>query len=112
MRYLPILDKSYAKRLCSPRAIRAIMPMQHADGGFGGNAGHLPHLFSNYAAICCLVIVGQPGPEGGWDQIDRFVPGTPHTMIHVDLVSEQSEDVQFLHVPQATRWLVYRLSWR
>ncbi|KAG8998480.1 CAAX farnesyltransferase (FTase) subunit beta [Tulasnella sp. JGI-2019a] len=53
------------------KAIRTIMPMQHPNGGFGGGVGQFPHVLATYAAICCMVLVGSPGPEGGWDQIDR-----------------------------------------
>lgn len=53
------------------RAINKIMTWQHPDGGFGGGPGHSAHLLATYAAVCALAVVGRPGPEGGWDQIDR-----------------------------------------
>ncbi|KAG8872050.1 CAAX farnesyltransferase (FTase) subunit beta [Tulasnella sp. 331] len=53
------------------KAIRTIMPMQHINGGFGGGVGQLPHVLATYAAVCSIVLVGSPGPDGGWDQIDR-----------------------------------------
>lgn len=55
------------------RAINKIMTWQHPDGGFGGGPGHSAHLLATYAAVCALAVVGRPGPEGGWDQIDRLV---------------------------------------
>lgn len=45
--------------------------MQHAEGGFGGGPGQVPHLLATYAAVSALAIVGEPGPGGGWDEIDR-----------------------------------------
>ncbi|KAL5480559.1 RAM1 [Sanghuangporus weigelae] len=53
------------------RCIDTIMACQHPDGGFGGGPGQFPHLLSTYAAVSALACVGRPGPEGGWDQIDR-----------------------------------------
>lgn len=53
------------------KAIDTIMTWQHPDGGFGGGPGQQAHLLPTYAAVCALVIVGRPGPGGGWDQIDR-----------------------------------------
>ena len=55
------------------RAIDTIMQWQHPDGGFGGGPGQAAHSLATYAAVCSLAIVGRPGPEGGWDQIDRYV---------------------------------------
>jgi protein farnesyltransferase subunit beta len=49
------------------------MAWQHPEGGFGGGPGHAAHLLPTYAAVCALAIVGRPGPDGGWDQIDRLV---------------------------------------
>lgn len=53
------------------RAIDTIMHWQHPDGGFGGGPGQAAHSLATYAAVCSLAIVGRPGPEGGWDQINR-----------------------------------------
>ncbi|KAI9444497.1 terpenoid cyclases/Protein prenyltransferase [Lactarius indigo] len=53
------------------RAIDTIMRWQHPDGGFGGGPGQAAHLLATYASVCSLAIVGRPGPEGGWDQINR-----------------------------------------
>ncbi|KAG8701066.1 CAAX farnesyltransferase (FTase) subunit beta [Ceratobasidium sp. 395] len=53
------------------RAIDTILANQHADGGFGGGPGQLPHLLPTYASVCALAIVGRPGENGGWDQINR-----------------------------------------
>ncbi|KAJ7590765.1 terpenoid cyclases/protein prenyltransferase alpha-alpha toroid [Mycena floridula] len=53
------------------RCIDTIMTWQSPEGGFGGGAGHRPHLLPTYAAVCALAIAGRPGPGGGWDQIDR-----------------------------------------
>ncbi|KAG9100007.1 CAAX farnesyltransferase (FTase) subunit beta [Ceratobasidium sp. UAMH 11750] len=53
------------------RAIDTIMACQHPDGGFGGGPGQLPHLLPTYACVCALAIVGRPGENGGWDQINR-----------------------------------------
>ena len=53
------------------RAINTIMKFQHPDGGFGGGPQQFPHLLATYAAVSALAIVGRPGPDGGWDQIDR-----------------------------------------
>ncbi|KAF9002448.1 terpenoid cyclases/protein prenyltransferase alpha-alpha toroid [Cyathus striatus] len=53
------------------KAIDTIMTWQHPDGGFGGGPGQAPHLLATYAAVSALAIVGRPGPNGGWDQIDR-----------------------------------------
>ncbi|KZT20214.1 terpenoid cyclases/Protein prenyltransferase [Neolentinus lepideus HHB14362 ss-1] len=53
------------------KAINTIMSWQHPDGGFGGGPGQAPHLLATYASVCALANVGQPGPRGGWDQIDR-----------------------------------------
>ncbi|KAF8268712.1 terpenoid cyclases/Protein prenyltransferase [Lactarius quietus] len=53
------------------RAINTIMQWQHPDGGFGGGPGQAAHLLATYPAVCSLAIVGRPGPEGGWDQINR-----------------------------------------
>ncbi|KAG5733406.1 Protein farnesyltransferase subunit beta [Termitomyces sp. T112] len=53
------------------RMINKILTAQHPDGGFGGGPGQAAHLLPTYASVCALAIVGRPGPEGGWDQIDR-----------------------------------------
>ncbi|KAH9956376.1 terpenoid cyclases/Protein prenyltransferase [Lactifluus volemus] len=53
------------------RAIDTIMEWQHRDGGFGGGPSQAAHLLPTYASVCCLAIVGRPGPGGGWDQINR-----------------------------------------
>ncbi|KAF9039073.1 terpenoid cyclases/protein prenyltransferase alpha-alpha toroid [Panaeolus papilionaceus] len=53
------------------RAIDKIMTWQHPDGGFTGGPGQAAHLLPTYASVCALAIVGRPGPNGGWDQIDR-----------------------------------------
>ncbi|EJD50732.1 terpenoid cyclases/Protein prenyltransferase [Auricularia subglabra TFB-10046 SS5] len=53
------------------RAINTIMRFQYPDGGFGGGPNQFPHLLATYAAVSALAIVGRPGPDGGWDQIDR-----------------------------------------
>ena len=55
------------------RSIDTIMACQHPEGGFGGGPGQAPHLIPTYAAVAALAIVGRPGPDGGWDQIDRYV---------------------------------------
>ena len=49
------------------------MRLQHPNGGFGGGPGQFAHLLPTYAAVCTLAMVGRPGPNGGWDQIDRSV---------------------------------------
>ncbi|KZO94646.1 terpenoid cyclases/Protein prenyltransferase [Calocera viscosa TUFC12733] len=41
------------------------------SGGFAGGPYQNPHLLPTYAAVCALAIVGKPGEEGGWEQIDR-----------------------------------------
>lgn len=53
------------------RIINTLLAMQFPSGGFGGGPGQFPHLLSTYAAVCALAIVGKPGKNGGWDQIDR-----------------------------------------
>ncbi|KAG7093437.1 hypothetical protein E1B28_007115 [Marasmius oreades] len=53
------------------RAVDRVLACQHPDGGFGGGPGHEPHLLPTYAAVCSLAIAGNPGENGGWDQIDR-----------------------------------------
>ncbi|ESK93160.1 farnesyltransferase subunit beta [Moniliophthora roreri MCA 2997] len=53
------------------RAIDRILSCQHPEGGFGGGPSHEAHLLPTYAAVCSLAIVGSPGENGGWDQIDR-----------------------------------------
>ncbi|KII84972.1 hypothetical protein PLICRDRAFT_45829 [Plicaturopsis crispa FD-325 SS-3] len=53
------------------RAIDTIMAWQHPEGGFGGGPGQSAHLLPTYAAVSALAVVGRPGPNGGWDQIDR-----------------------------------------
>ncbi|KAG8905002.1 CAAX farnesyltransferase (FTase) subunit beta [Tulasnella sp. 403] len=53
------------------KAIKTILGKQHAKGGFGGGPGQAPHLLATYPSVCALAIVGSPGPDGGWDQIDR-----------------------------------------
>ncbi|CAK5263324.1 unnamed protein product [Mycena citricolor] len=53
------------------RAIDTLMAMQHPDGGFGGGPKQSAHLLPTYAAVSALAIVGRPGDNGGWDQIDR-----------------------------------------
>lgn len=47
------------------------MTWQHPEGGFGGGPGQAAHLLATYASVCTLAIAGSPGPDGGWDQIDR-----------------------------------------
>lgn len=47
------------------------MRYQHPDGGFGGGPHQNAHLLATYASVCSLAIVGSPGEQGGWDQIDR-----------------------------------------
>ena len=56
------------------RAREKLLAMQHAEGGFGGGPGQAPHLLATYAAVSALAIVGEPGPGGGWDDIDRWLP--------------------------------------
>ncbi|KAF8968548.1 terpenoid cyclases/protein prenyltransferase alpha-alpha toroid [Flammula alnicola] len=53
------------------RCIDKIMTWQHPEGGFGGGPGQAAHLLPTYASVCALAIVGRPGPNGGWDQVDR-----------------------------------------
>ncbi|KAG9047179.1 CAAX farnesyltransferase (FTase) subunit beta [Tulasnella sp. UAMH 9824] len=53
------------------KAVKTILARQHPDGGFGGGPGQFAHLLATYPSVCALAIVGSPGPEGGWDQIDR-----------------------------------------
>ncbi len=53
------------------RAIATVLRCQHPQGGFGGGPGQNAHMLANYAAVCSLAIMGFPGPNGGWDQIDR-----------------------------------------
>ncbi|PFH45619.1 hypothetical protein AMATHDRAFT_77974 [Amanita thiersii Skay4041] len=53
------------------RTIKKVLSLQHPDGGFGGGPGQSAHLLPTYAAVCTLAIAGRPGPDGGWDQIDR-----------------------------------------
>lgn len=53
------------------QTVDTILAMQHPNGGFCGGPGQAPHLLPTYASVCTLAIVGQPGPGGGWDQIDR-----------------------------------------
>ncbi|KAG8915466.1 CAAX farnesyltransferase (FTase) subunit beta [Tulasnella sp. 408] len=53
------------------KAVKTILARQHPNGGFGGGPGQFPHLLATYPSVCALAIVGSPGPEGGWDQIDR-----------------------------------------
>ncbi|KAF9481479.1 terpenoid cyclases/Protein prenyltransferase [Pholiota conissans] len=53
------------------KCIEKIMSWQHPDGGFGGGPGQAAHLLPTYASVCALAIVGRPGPNGGWDQINR-----------------------------------------
>ncbi|GJE90616.1 terpenoid cyclase/Protein prenyltransferase [Phanerochaete sordida] len=60
------MDESNKKR-----AIETILALQHPFGGFAGGPGQFPHLLPTYAAVCALAIVGYPGENGGWDQIDR-----------------------------------------
>lgn len=55
------------------RAVKTILARQHPGGGFGGGPGQYPHLLATYPSVCALAIVGSPGPDGGWDQIDRCV---------------------------------------
>jgi len=55
------------------RAIDTVLACQHPDGGFGGGPGQSAHLLPTYAAVCALAIAGRPGPDGGWDKIDRYV---------------------------------------
>ncbi|KAF8956813.1 terpenoid cyclases/protein prenyltransferase alpha-alpha toroid [Flammula alnicola] len=53
------------------RCIDKIMTWQHPEGRFGGGPGQAAHLLPTYASVCALAIVGRPGPNGGWDQVDR-----------------------------------------
>ncbi|KAI0795986.1 terpenoid cyclases/Protein prenyltransferase [Abortiporus biennis] len=53
------------------RAIDTLLALQHPDGGFCGGPGQFPHLLPTYAAVSALAIVGKPGENGGWDQIDQ-----------------------------------------
>ncbi|KZS95144.1 terpenoid cyclases/Protein prenyltransferase [Sistotremastrum niveocremeum HHB9708] len=53
------------------KIINTLLACQSPLGGFGGGPGQAPHLLTTYAAVCTLAIVGRPGPQGGWDQIDR-----------------------------------------
>lgn len=55
------------------------MACQHPNGGFGGGPRQNAHLLPTYAAVLALAVVGRPGPNGGWDQIDRYrcSPGSP-----------------------------------
>jgi protein farnesyltransferase subunit beta len=47
------------------------MKFQNPKGGFGGGAGQTSHVLATYPSVCSLAIVGSPGKNGGWDQIDR-----------------------------------------
>ncbi|GBE85920.1 Protein farnesyltransferase subunit beta [Sparassis crispa] len=53
------------------RAKQTLLALQHPYGGFSGGPGQAAHLLPTYAAVCALAIVGQPGPDGAWDEIDR-----------------------------------------
>ncbi|KAH9840869.1 terpenoid cyclases/Protein prenyltransferase [Rhodofomes roseus] len=53
------------------KAREKILAMQHESGGFGGGPSQAPHLLATYAAVSALAVVGEPGPGGGWDEIDR-----------------------------------------
>ncbi|EKM50973.1 uncharacterized protein PHACADRAFT_212873 [Phanerochaete carnosa HHB-10118-sp] len=60
------MDESTRKR-----TIETILALQHPFGGFAGGPGQFPHLLPTYASVCALAIVGHPGENGAWDQIDR-----------------------------------------
>jgi len=53
------------------RAINTVLRSQHPKGGFGGGPRQIPHLLSNYAAVCSLAIAGDAEKGHGWDQINR-----------------------------------------
>ncbi|KAI0073085.1 terpenoid cyclases/Protein prenyltransferase [Panus rudis PR-1116 ss-1] len=53
------------------KTVDTLLAMQHPEGGFCGGPGQFPHLLPTYAAVSAMAIAGQPGPGGGWDQIDR-----------------------------------------
>lgn len=53
------------------KAREKLLAMQHELGGFGGGPGQAAHLLATYAAVTALAVVGEPGPGGGWDSIDR-----------------------------------------
>ncbi|KZT64521.1 terpenoid cyclases/Protein prenyltransferase [Daedalea quercina L-15889] len=53
------------------RAREKLLAMQNESGGFGGGPGQASHLLATYAAVSALAVVGEPGPGGGWDDIDR-----------------------------------------
>lgn len=74
------------------RAISTLLHFQDNEvGGFGSGQGQFGHLMASYATVMALAILGGPGPcpdendiklgqsvqvgKGGWDDIDRWVPG-------------------------------------
>ena len=54
------------------RAVNTLLKFQNPNGGFGGGNGQLSHLLTTYAAIMSFIIVGSPGDNNGWDNIDRI----------------------------------------
>lgn len=64
---LELLDVAVSGSLCS-RVVEFICRCKHADGGYGGGPGQLPHLAPTYAAICSLCIIGT---DQAFESIDR-----------------------------------------
>jgi len=53
------------------KGVQTVMRFYAPSGGFSGGPYQNPHLLPTYAAACALAIVGGPGANAGWDQIDR-----------------------------------------
>jgi prenyltransferase beta subunit len=84
------------------------MSWQHPRGGFAGGPGQSPHLLPTYAAVCALAIVGNPGPGGGWDEVDRC--DTTHLVRLNNRLKTlfQKKALRLFHVVETTRWLISR----
>merc|ERR1711865_487634 len=46
------------EKMDSKEVTKYVMSCQHADGGFGGNTGHDPHITYTLYAIQCLAMCG------------------------------------------------------